>query len=350
MIPSAPSQVHARLKVFLAAARGLSFTQAGEELHITTGAVSQQIKLLEAWLGLKLFRRLPRRIELTDEGRRLLAAVDPAYAAVDQAIGRLRGGSLSGVVRLRALPSFLAIWLVPRLPRLMQRHPAIELQAEAEDSIRSLREGEFDLAIDLNDGTYPGFQSRVLIEETIFPVCAPSLLRGRPPLATPDDLDRYPLLHDVTAWRGSQPYAEWESYLAAIGASHVDVRRGYTFNRNHITIQAAIAGMGIAIARRTLTTDELASGLLVAPFAQSVPTGKRYCLVYSAGTLDDRRVAAVHDWIVEEAQEASARAEPPSLLPSARPRRAGRYSAGRAVKWLERTGTRTPGAPRASRQ
>jgi len=306
MTDKVPSQVHARLKVFLAAARHLSFTQAGEELHITTGAVSQQIKALEDWLGFKLFRRLARHLELTDEGQRLLAAVDPAYAAVDLAVGRLRGGTLSGVVRLRSLPSFLAIWLVPRMPKLMRRHPAIDLQVEAEDSIRSLRDGEFDLAIDLNDGTYPGFQSTVLVEEEIFPVCSPQLMQERPPLDTPDRLDHYPVLHDMTAWRGSQPYAEWERYLKAIGASHVNVRRGYMFNRNQITIQAAIAGMGVAIARRTLTTTELESGQLIAPFAQSVPTGKRYCLVYPSGALDDQRVSAVHDWIVDEARGALA--------------------------------------------
>ena len=306
MTDKVPSQVHARLKVFLAAARHLSFTQAGEELHITTGAVSQQIKALEDWLGFKLFRRLARHLELTDEGQRLLAAVDPAYAAVDLAVGRLRGGTLSGVVRLRSLPSFLAIWLVPRMPKLMRRHPAIELQVEAEDSIRSLRDGEFDLAIDLNDGTYPGFQSTVLVEEEIFPVCSPQLMQERPPLDTPDRLDHSPVLHDMTAWRGSQPYAEWERYLKAIGASHVNVRRGYMFNRNQITIQAAIAGMGVAIARRTLTTTELESGQLIAPFAQSVPTGKRYCLVYPSGALDDQRVSAVHDWIVDEARGALA--------------------------------------------
>lgn len=305
MSGSAPSPVHARLKVFLAAARHLSFTRAGEELHITTGAVSQQIKLLEDWLGFRVFRRMARRVELTDEGERLLAAVDPAYAAVDLAIGRLRRGTLSGLVRLRSLPSFLTAWLVPRLAALMHRYPAIELQVEAEDGNRSLREGEFDLAIDLNDGAYPGFQSTVLTEEEIFPVCAPALLRERPPLAAPECLDHYPLLHDMTAWRGSQPYAEWERFLQAIGAPHVNVRRGYMFNLHHITIQAAIAGMGVAIARRILTTDELASGQLVAPFPQSVPTGKRYCLVYLAGALDDRRVAAVHDWIVAEARAAA---------------------------------------------
>lgn len=303
---TAPSQVHARLGVFLAVAGHLSFTRAGEELHITTGAVSQQIKLLEAWLGFKLFRRLPRHIELTDEGKHLLAAVAPAFAAVDLAIGHLRGGPLSGVVRLRALPSFLATWLVPRLPTLMNDYPAIELRVEAEDSNRSLRDGDFDLAIDLNDGAYAGFQSTVLLEEEIFPVCSPALMTGRPPLNSPDALKHYPILHDITAWRGSQPYAEWEGYLKAIGAAHVDVRRGYMFNRNQITIQCAIAGMGVTIARRTLTTNELESGVLVAPFEQSVRTGKRYCLVYSAGALDDRRVATVHDWIVAETRRAGA--------------------------------------------
>ena len=144
MSTSAPSQIHTRLRVFLAVAHHLSFTRAGEELSITTGAVSQQIKLLEDWLGQRLFRRLPRRLELTDAGKRLLTAVDPAYAAVDLAIGRLRGGALSGVVRVRTLPSFLATWLVPRLPRLMARFPQIELQVEAEDSTYSLRDGEFD--------------------------------------------------------------------------------------------------------------------------------------------------------------------------------------------------------------
>lgn len=308
MAANTPAQIHTRLRVFIAVARHLSFTRAGEELNITTGAVSQQIKLLEDWLGQRLFRRLPRRLELTDAGNRLLAAADPAYAAVDLAIGRLRGGALSGVVRVRTLPSFLATWLVPRLPRLMRRFPQIELQVEAEDSTCSLRDGEFDLAIDLNDGTYPGFQSTVLLEEEIFPVCSPRLLDGRPPLATPDDLRHYPLLHDMTAWRGSPPYAEWERYLRAIGAPQVEVRRGYMFNRNHITMQCAIAGMGVAIARRTLITDELDSGRLVAPFAHSVPTGKRYCLVYSAGALADPRVATVHDWIAAEARGAQAAA------------------------------------------
>ncbi|SHE54185.1 LysR family transcriptional regulator, glycine cleavage system transcriptional activator [Modicisalibacter ilicicola DSM 19980] len=294
-------QTHAWLKVFAVSARYLSFTRAAEELHVTTGAVSQQIKQLEERLGFKLFRRLPRQLELTDEGRRLAAVVDEAYQSVGQEVRRLRSGVMSGILRLRSVPSFLAKWMMPRLPRLQARFPDIELQVIAEDSNISLREGDFDLALDLNDGRYPGFHITPLMDEVIFPVCAPSLLRGKPPLNRPEDLAWYPLLHDVTAWRGSHDYAEWEHYLQAIGAPRINLRRGYTFNRNQLTMEAAIAGMGVAIARRTLITSELKTGQLIAPFPQRVATGKRYGIVHAQGALDDRRVRVVHDWIVEEA-------------------------------------------------
>ncbi|MGM0615635.1 MAG: LysR substrate-binding domain-containing protein [Pseudomonadota bacterium] len=296
------AQTHAWLKVFSVSARHLSFTRAAEELHVTTGAISQQIKQLESRLGFRLFRRLTRRLELTDEGQRLAAVTEEAYQAVEQEVHRLRSGVMSGILRLRSVPSFLNKWVMPRLPTLQTRFPDIELQIIAEDSNISLRDGDFDLAIDLNDGYYPGFSITPLMDELIFPVCAPALLAGRPPLERPEDLAHFPLLHDVTAWRGSHDYAEWEHYLKAIAAPHINVHRGYTFNRNQLTMEAAIAGMGVAIARRTLITDELESGALTTLFGQRVATGKQYGIVHAPGALDDRRVAAVHDWLVEEAR------------------------------------------------
>ncbi|PSJ23196.1 LysR family transcriptional regulator [Halomonas sp. ND22Bw] len=296
------AQTHAWMKVFAVSARHLSFTRAAEELHVTTGAVSQQIKQLEDRLGFKLFRRLPRCLALTEEGRRLASVVDEAYQAVGLEVKRLRSGVMSGIIRMRVVPSFLNKWLMPRLPRLQARFPDIELHILSEDSSISLREGEFDLALDLNDGHYPGMSITPLMEETIFPVCAPSLMRGRPPLRRPGDLAWYPLLHDVTAWRGSHDYGEWEHYLQAISAPDVNVRRGYTFNRNHLTMEAALAGMGVAIARQTLITSELDTGALVAPFDQRVATGMHYGIVHAAGSLDDRRICAVHDWLLEEAR------------------------------------------------
>ncbi|APQ12117.1 LysR family transcriptional regulator [Pseudomonas oryzihabitans] len=298
------AQTQAWLQVFACAARHLSFTRCAEELHVTPGAISQQMRQLEERLGFKLFHRVARGLELTAEGQRLATTLNQAYGLIDAELRRLNAGQFGGVVRLRSIPSFLGKWLTPRLPRLQERFPDLQLRLVAEDSSWSLREGEFDLAIDLNDGSYPGLASTPLMEEEIFPVCAPGLLQGRPPLERAEDLEFYPLLHDITAWRGSYEYAEWEFYLASIGAPALDVRRGHTFNRNHLTIEAAIAGMGVAIARRALITDELARGVLVIPpFGRSVPAQKRYMLLYAQGALADPRLRALHDWLVLEADQ-----------------------------------------------
>lgn len=297
-----PSVIYSRLNVFSVCAKTLSFTAAAQHLHVTAGAISQQIKLLEEWLGFKLFIRATRELTLTEEGERLAKAIEHHFSAIALEIARVSGGHLSGIVRLRVVPSFLSIWLMPRLPHFQQAYPHIELKLEAEDSARALLPGTFDLAIDLNDGLQSGLLYTQLFKEKIFPVCAPALLAGKT-LHTPEDLHHFPLLHDVTAWRGSDPYAEWENYLTAIDAGHIDVRRGYMFNRNHIVMQAAMAGMGVAIARQTLSQAQLQSGCLIAPFAQRVQTENSYNIMYAPGALDDRRVKVVHDWIQAQAHE-----------------------------------------------
>ncbi|MFV3402777.1 MULTISPECIES: LysR substrate-binding domain-containing protein [Pseudomonas] len=295
-------QVYVWLHVFSCAARHLSFTRCAEELHITPGAVSQQMRQLEERLGYRLFLRRARGVELSAEGQRLAQTVAEAYGSIEAELLRLDAGEIRGTLRLRSIPSFLAKWLTPRLPRFQQRYPDIELRLVAEDSNQALHPDDFDLAIDLNDGSYPGMLSTPLLDEQIFPVCSPALLRGRPPLHGPADLAHYPLLHDITAWRGSSEYAEWEFYLAGIGAGGMPVRRGHTFNRNHLTIEAAIAGIGVAIARRTLLNDELERGALIVPFGVPIANHKRYVLLYRPGGLSQPGARAVHDWLVEEAQ------------------------------------------------
>jgi len=295
-------QMFVWLHVFACAARHLSFTRCAEELHITPGAVSQQMRQLEERLGYRLFLRRARGVELSAEGQRLAQTVAEAYGSIEAELLRLDAGEIRGTLRLRSIPSFLAKWLTPRLPRFQQRYPDIELRLVAEDSAQALNPGDFDLAIDLNDGSYPGMLSTPLLDEQIFPVCSPALLRGRPPLHGPADLAHYPLLHDITAWRGSSEYAEWEFYLESIGAAGLDVRRGHTFNRNHLTIEAAIAGSGVAIARRTLLNDELERGALIVPFGVPIANHKRYVVHYPPGGLNQPGARAVHDWLVEEAR------------------------------------------------
>jgi LysR family glycine cleavage system transcriptional activator len=213
----------------------------------------------------------------------------------------LHSGRIGGVFKLRCIPSFLQKWLMPRLPLLERAFPDLQLRIIAEDSSGSLRDDDFDLAIDLNDGSYPGLSSTALLEERLFPVCSPGLLAVGPPLDSPGQLIHYPLLHDITAWRGSYEYAEWEFYLSAIGASGIDVRRGHTFNRNHLTIEAAILGMGVAIARQSLITDELERGALVIPFGQAIAARKKYMIAYREDALRNPARRAVHDWLVRQA-------------------------------------------------
>jgi LysR family glycine cleavage system transcriptional activator len=295
------AQMHAWLQVFACAARHLSFTRCAEELHVTPGAISQQMRQLEERLGFALFHRVARGLELTAEGQRLAIVANEVHSRIDDELRLLHSGRIGGVFKLRCIPSFLSKWLMPRLPQLERTFPDIQLRIIAEDSSGSLRDDDFDLAIDLNDGSYPGLMTTSLLEEELFPVCSPALQTGKPPLDTPSQLVHYPLLHDITAWRGSYEYAEWEFYLNAIGAAGIDVRRGHTFNRNHLTIEAAIMGMGVAIARKALITNELEEGSLIIPFGHPIAARKKYVLVYREGALQTPARRAVHDWLVEQA-------------------------------------------------
>ena len=295
------AQMHAWLQVFACAARHLSFTRCAEELHVTPGAISQQMRQLEERLGFALFHRVARGLELTAEGQRLAIVANEVHSRIDDELRLLHSGRIGGVFKLRCIPSFLSKWLMPRLPQLERAFPDIQLRIIAEDSSGSLRDDDFDLAIDLNDGSYPGLMTTSLLEEELFPVCSPALQTGKPPLDTPSQLVHYPLLHDITAWRGSYEYAEWEFYLSAIGAAGIDVRRGHTFNRNHLTIEAAIMGMGVAIARKALITNELEEGSLIIPFGHPIAARKKYVLVYRDGALQTPARRAVHDWLVEQA-------------------------------------------------
>ena len=296
------AQMHAWLQVFACAARHLSFTRCADELHVTPGAISQQMKQLEDRLGFPLFHRVGRGLQLTAQGQRLAVVANEVHSRIDEELRLLHSGAIGGVFKLRSIPSFLSKWLMPRLPSLERAFPELQLRVIAEDSSGSLRDDDFDLAIDLNDGSYPGLVTTPLLEEELFPVCSPLLLEGRPPLDGPGQLVHFPLLHDITAWRGSYEYAEWEFYLSAIGAEGIDVRRGHTFNRNHLTIDAARMGMGVAIARRALITDELEQGSLIVPFGWPIQARKKYVLAYREGALNTPTRRAIHDWLVAQAQ------------------------------------------------
>lgn len=276
------SSTLASLRFFEAAARLSSFKRAALELHVTQGAVSQQIKHLEAALGCKLFLRLPRHIVLTDEGTRFAAVVESALRLIENEAVELARARSNIAVRLRASPSFALRWLVPRLASFYAQHPQIKLFVTAAHGYFDPARREFDVAIELLEGRVPTLHSEVFLEESLTPVCSASYLAQHPFLRAPDDLARCTLLHDGNAWLGADEDAEWRHWLRAVGVSSVDSTRGQFFSLANMSIEAALTHQGVAMGRASLIREFLESGQLVALF-EPIKSPTRYCLVYAEG-------------------------------------------------------------------
>ncbi len=284
------------LRAFEAAARHVSFRRAAEELHVTPGAVSQQVKRLEAWLDVQLFRRLHRGIALSQAGRDYLDKVGPLLDELAQVTGELGTSKDTEVLRIAALPAFAEKWLVPRLGRFRSRHQRIEVRISASDRLLEPALDPADIALWYSDGQHPGLRAELLLEEEIFPACSPALLEGSAALAQPGDLARHVLLHDE-GWRD-----DWPRWLAAAGVAEIDARRGSSFTLYSMAVQAAIDGLGVVMAHSALVAEDLAVGRLVAPFALRLPAPRAYYVV-TAGVAGDRpALGAFRDWLVDEAE------------------------------------------------
>ena len=281
------------LRAFAVAGRYLSFTRAAEELHVTQAAISHQIKLLEDYLGMRLFRRLNRALLLTEEGQSYLPAVTQALADLAVATERLQKHDVSGVLTVSVLPSFAARWLVPRLGRFRDAHPEIEVRIAPSDKLVQFEHDDVDVAIRYGRGVYPGLRADRVLTEKIFPVCSPQLLTGQHPLHRPDDLKHHHLLHDDIT-------VDWRTWLLAAQVRDVDPHRGTFFTDSSLLIQAAVAGQGIALARGVLAEDELAAGRLVRPFDLKLPAEFAYYLVCPETTAERPKVVAFREWLFEE--------------------------------------------------
>ncbi|MBQ0755850.1 MAG: LysR family transcriptional regulator [Amphritea sp.] len=291
------SQILAAMKTFEASARLQSFSQAANELSITPGAVSQQIKNLERQLGVVLFTRKTRQVELTTQGGQLYETVQPALLSLNNCIGRMKRLNLEGNVRLRSIPSFVFNWLIPRLGGFQKRYPDIRIETFADGSLLDLKSRDFDIAIDYGDGHYPGLGHTLMMEEYLFPVVSPEYF-SEIDWSASGALNRVPLLHDTAPWVGAAPDSEWRYWLEVNGMPGVDSSRGHYFNRSDMAIKAAVSGLGVAIARESLITDEIIRGRLIAPYAKQ-KCRCSYYIVYPEGVLSNPRVKAVHDWLLE---------------------------------------------------
>ena len=283
------------LRAFEAAGRLLSFTRAAKELHVTQAAVSHQIKTLEDQLGVALFKRVHRGLLLTDAGQALLQPMTRAFDTMADAVEGLNAKRRSDQITLSTLDSLAATWLLPRLLRFRMDYPNVDIRVSTSERLIDLASDGFDLAIRYGRGKWPRVESRRLMTEEIFPVCAPALLEGDPPLREPCDLAKFTLLHDDMT-------EDWTMWLEAAGVGDIDVARGLAFTHSNLVTQAARDGAGVALGRSVLVQEDLNAGRLVRPFALGLPAFHAYWIVTPKGIEPRREVRSFIDWLIAEAQ------------------------------------------------
>lgn len=293
-LPSLPA-----LRAFEAAARLGNLAAAAKELFVTPGAISHQVKALESQLGYALFARQGRGLVLTPEGRRLAATVNRLLVEVGQELGRIQQERDRPRLTITAVPSFSARWLAPRLGRFIEQHPEIELWVQSSKQIESLASSGIDLAIRLGPGSWPDVYATPFFDESFLVVASPALAGGLP--QAPADLAGQVLL------RGEgEP---WQPWFALAGLDWPEPSQGLVFNDSGMVVQAAVDGQGIALTRRSLVQDELASGRLVQLFGLTLPFPWSYWLVTLAPPPHRPVLQQFIDWLINE-HRASMAAQP----------------------------------------
>jgi len=301
------------LRAFEAAARHLSFKNAARELHVTPGAVSHQVKLLEDHLGLALFRRLTRARELTSEGHALLPKVQEGLDTLNGAVDNLRLRDGAAALTVLAPPNFAARWLVPRLSRFTSTRPNLDLHIASrpamidgrDDSdvvpVHDARDDAPVAMVRFGDGRYPGAHVDEVFSAVYVPVCSPRLMTGAHGLRKPDDLRFHTLLHDDTVLEeGARP--SWADWLEAVGIHGIDASRGPHFSDASLSLEAALEGMGVALAMKPLVRSEIEAGRLVVPFDITAPASYSYYLVTPEGSRGEGTVSEFRHWLLAEAQ------------------------------------------------
>ena len=288
------------LRVFSIAARHMSFTKAADELHLTQSAISHRVRALEEELGVPLFDRLPRRLELTRAGQVLAQGVDQAVADITRTIASLDLGDDARRLSVTLLPSVASRWLVPRLPRFHALHPDIALQVIADPRLLDLRAARIDLAIRFGRGTYPGYAVTKLMPDRVFPVCSPRLLAERGPVDTVKALLDLPLLHD-SATEGDGSGSDWRSWLNHVGRHDAPCDEGQRFSDAGLLIDAAVLGLGVALARASLVSDHVANETLICPLSRAAPTAFAYYLLCLPEADAFQRIVCFRDWLRAEA-------------------------------------------------
>ena len=291
------------LHTFLVAARHLSFDSAADELCLTASAVSHRIARLEEDLSLKLFHRLPRKVDLTDDGERIFKVMQHTMDTLSEAVQERSDTQIEGQLCFYARPSVAQCWLVPRLADFTARYPGIQLDVRVGNEPIDYRTRRIDLVLCYSNGEHPGLESLRLMPERIAPVCSPQYAQAHGLIGHPERLAQCTVLHDVAAWDNISFDAEWRLWLDAVGDSSELPSRFMTFDRSDLSTLAAINHAGVAIGREQLVRKRVQDGELVLPFGgfrEAFNYG--YYLVHPAHETLPRRLKALIDWLVEQAR------------------------------------------------
>lgn len=311
------------LKAFEVTARHLSVKKAAVELSVTPAAVSHQIRALEENLGVQLFLRHNRALQLTEAARACLPKLREGFDNLVQAVARVRAHKGGGMLIVSAAPSFAARWLMPRLHRFLEAQPEIDVRVSARlrQTAQGARKGavaeratvdawldDSDVAILYGHGDYPGFQVEKLMPLTITPICSPRLVtHPQHPLLRPEDLRHHLLLHDDTG-ELYDGVSFWDVWLEAAGVKGVDLRRAPHFSHAVLAFEAAVEGHGVVATMPVLAESDLHSARLVTPFALRVPLSSSYYLACSEEAATRPAVAAFRKWLLAEASKETEKA------------------------------------------
>jgi LysR family glycine cleavage system transcriptional activator len=287
------------LQAFECAGRRLSFTLAAQELNVTPGAISQQIRQLEEFLGVPLFKRLNRAIVLTDAGLLFLPLISQGFEHFHEAVTRLRQRGDDGPLTITSAPSFVSKWLIPRLSSFTRLHPDIDVRIDTSDRLVDFSREDIDVGIRFGDGEYPELDTVFLFAFDLIPVCSPDLLRGKHQLREVSDLKHFTLLHSNHD-ELDPGWPDWAMWLKVVEADDVDSSHGIYFNQSDQLFQAALDGQGVALLANVMAEPEVAAGRLVQPFSARLPVKLNYHVVTSPHKAGIAKVAAFRQWILDE--------------------------------------------------
>ena len=287
------------LVVFEAAARHLNFTRAAQELNVTQAAVSRQIQILEDFLGTSLFQRLPRALRLTPPGSYLHKSVTMSLEHIANTVADIRHVGPRADITVATSVTFASYWLMAHIHKFRAINPDVELKVVASPPVSNLAAAGIDLAVRYGTGRWSGVEAIHLLDNEVFPVCAPSYLRGRAPLRKPRELLNEVLLHLVEYDRN---WVTWQAWLGDFGVPWKPARKGLEFDNYLVLIQAAIDGQGVALGGQRLAEDFIARGALVRPIAATMRSKRAFYLLVPLDVPLSEPARLFRDWIVGEAK------------------------------------------------